>query len=157
MPYTMEEFQRDFVLEHLNVLTPEERVKGLPAEELIKGLPAEERVKGLPAEERVKGLPAEERVKGLSPDDRLGALTPEDLQALLERFRDCGATRGKVSLVERLHFALNRRRWRIALCLARRGGRITRRFLNRYSRWAPSTLVHSTRFCATASALSQRP
>jgi hypothetical protein len=88
MPYTMEDFDRDYAEDHLHLLPPEvvlnrysteERLKGLPAEERLKGLPAEERVKGLPAEERLKGLPAEERVKGLPTEERVKGLSAEDL------------------------------------------------------------------------------
>jgi hypothetical protein len=60
MPYTMEDFRRDFTREHLDLLTPEERLQGLSPEEILKALPPEERLKGLPAEERLKGLSAEE-------------------------------------------------------------------------------------------------
>ena len=72
MPYTMADFRRDYVKEHLKDLTPEERLEGLPPEERVKGLPPEERVKGLPPEEILKGLSPEEierylrRLKGNS-------------------------------------------------------------------------------------------
>jgi len=65
MPYTIEQFKKDVVLDYLDELPPEDRLKGLTVEERLKGLPAEERLKGLPAEERLKGLPAKERLKGL--------------------------------------------------------------------------------------------
>ena len=56
MPYTMEEFQRQFVKEHFPKLTPEER------EDVIKSLPPEERLAGL-TEEQIRQylnrLPAE--------------------------------------------------------------------------------------------------
>ena len=45
MPYTMEEFQRQFVKEHFPKLTPEER------EDVIKSLPPEERLAGLTEEQ----------------------------------------------------------------------------------------------------------
>ncbi len=51
MPYTMEEFRREFTEEFLNDLTPEQRLKGLPPEERLKGLPPEERVAGLSLEQ----------------------------------------------------------------------------------------------------------
>jgi hypothetical protein len=51
MPYTMEDFRREFLRDHLGDLTPEERLKGLPPEERLKGLPPEERLKGLTIEE----------------------------------------------------------------------------------------------------------
>jgi hypothetical protein len=69
MPYTMEDFRRDYVREHIEDLT------------------AEERLRGLPPEERLKGLPPEERLKGLSPEERLKGLSPEEIAALLKRFK----------------------------------------------------------------------
>jgi hypothetical protein len=45
MPYTMEEFQRQFVKEHFPKLTREER------EDVIKSLPPEERLAGLTEEQ----------------------------------------------------------------------------------------------------------
>jgi len=78
MPYTFEDYYKDFTRRHLDWLTTEERLKGLPAEERLKGLPAEERLKGLPAEERLKGLPAEERLKGLPAEERLKGLPAEE-------------------------------------------------------------------------------
>src|SRR5262249_6264927 len=59
MPYTMEDFRRDYVREHLKALTPEERLQGLSAEE---------------------------RVRGLSPEERLRGLSPEEIAGLLKRF-----------------------------------------------------------------------
>ncbi len=50
MPYTMEDFNKDFTREHLYLLPPEERLKGLDVWERLKGLDAEERLKGLDAE-----------------------------------------------------------------------------------------------------------
>jgi hypothetical protein len=41
MPYTMEDFKRDFLKEHLKDLTPQERLEGLSAEERLEGLSAE--------------------------------------------------------------------------------------------------------------------
>src|SRR5207302_992827 len=56
MPYTMEDFRRDFTKEHLHELTPEDRLAGLPPEQ---------------------------RVAGLSPEQRLAGLSPEEIAALL--------------------------------------------------------------------------
>jgi hypothetical protein len=64
MPYTMEDFRREFDKQYeeelLKRMTPEKLLKIVPVEELLKMLPAEERLKGLPLEERFKGLSAEE-------------------------------------------------------------------------------------------------
>jgi hypothetical protein len=61
--YTMEDFERDYVLRHFAKLTPEERRKALQL------LPPEERLAGLPPEERLAGLPPKERLAGLSAEE----------------------------------------------------------------------------------------
>jgi Mg/Co/Ni transporter MgtE len=92
MPYTMEDFKRDYIKEHFRQLTPKER------EEVLRSLPPEERLAGLSAEEMerevlerlsperrreiLESLPLEERLAGLSPEqirqylDRLSAKRP---------------------------------------------------------------------------------
>ena len=67
MPFTMEDFQRQFIKDHLPKLTPKER------KEVLQMLPAEERLAGLPAEERLAGLSAEQIRQYL---DRLSAGRP---------------------------------------------------------------------------------
>jgi hypothetical protein len=57
MPYTMEDFKRDYTIRHFGQLTPEERVEALQA------LPPEER------QEMLRALPPEERLAGLSAED----------------------------------------------------------------------------------------
>ena len=69
MPYTMEQFQKDYIKAHIGVLDPEEVLSKFKIEERLKGLGAEERLKGLGAEERLKGLRAEERLKGLRAEE----------------------------------------------------------------------------------------
>lgn len=54
MSYTMEDFKRDFIKEHLLKLTPEER------EDVLQSLPLEQRLAGLSAEQILKGLSAEQ-------------------------------------------------------------------------------------------------
>ena len=49
MPYTMADFRRDYVKEHLKDLTVEERLEGLPPEEIRKAVPLDELLKGLSA------------------------------------------------------------------------------------------------------------
>jgi len=51
MPYTIEDYRRDYVLEHLDRLTPAEILKKIRAEELLKGLSADDRLKGLSPED----------------------------------------------------------------------------------------------------------
>ncbi len=42
MPYTMEDFEQDYVRDHLDVLTVEEILQQLPLKEILQRLPAEE-------------------------------------------------------------------------------------------------------------------
>ena len=42
MPYTMEQFRKDYVKAHLGDLDPEDRLKGLRAEEILRALKIEE-------------------------------------------------------------------------------------------------------------------
>ena len=51
MPYTMEQFRKDYVNAHIGLLDPEEVFSKFKAEERLKGLKAEERLKGLNIEE----------------------------------------------------------------------------------------------------------
>jgi hypothetical protein len=81
MAYTMEDFTRDFIKEHLPELTPEEQreaLERLPPErlrEILQSLPPEQRMAGLPVEERLAGLSAEEIRRRL---DRLTAGRPAE-------------------------------------------------------------------------------
>jgi hypothetical protein len=60
MPYTMEDFRRDYVREHLKDLTPEELLAAVPVEKRVAGLSPEERLKNLTPEELLKGLTSEQ-------------------------------------------------------------------------------------------------
>jgi hypothetical protein len=85
MAYTFEQFSKEFVAEHLNLLTPDEVLKRFPADEVLKRFSADEKLKDLSADERLKDLSADERLKDLSPDDLVDHLSPDVLQRLLER------------------------------------------------------------------------
>jgi len=51
MPYTMEQFQKEYIKAHLGMLDPEEVLSRFKPEERLKGLKAEERLKGIKIEE----------------------------------------------------------------------------------------------------------
>jgi hypothetical protein len=73
MPYTMEDFRRDYVREHLKDLTPEELLEAVPLEKRLEGLSVEDLLKRVPVEKRLEGLSIEEieavlkRLKGGDP------------------------------------------------------------------------------------------
>ena len=75
MPYTMEDFKKDFVKEHLSVLSPDE---------ILEKFSPDDRLKGLSSNDRLKGLSSNDRLKGLSPNDRLKGLSAEEIKAYLE-------------------------------------------------------------------------
>ena len=68
MPYTMEDFRRGYVREHLKDLTPEE---------ILASLSVEQRVAWL-----------KERLKGLTIDQILAALSPEQIAGLRKLFQN---------------------------------------------------------------------
>ena len=42
MPYTMEDFKRDYIKENLDALPPDERLRGLSADEVLRSFSADE-------------------------------------------------------------------------------------------------------------------
>jgi len=59
MPYTWEDFRKDFTQEHLHLLAPSERLNGIPTNEVFKRFSLEERLNGIPIKERLKDVPKE--------------------------------------------------------------------------------------------------
>ena len=76
MPYTMEDFQRQFVKDHFAKLTPEEQA------DVLQSLPPEEQV------EVFQSLPPEARLAGLPPEERLAGLSAEQIRQYLDRLSD---------------------------------------------------------------------
>ena len=96
MPYTMEQFRKEYVKAHLGELDPEEvlsrfapedRLKGLEPEDRLKGLEPEDRLKGLEPEDRLKGLEPEEVFASFDPEDRLRGLDPKEIEAYLKKLK----------------------------------------------------------------------
>jgi len=74
MPYTMEDFRRDYILKHFKTLTADE------GRQALEGMSAEDRrqvLEGLSAEDRRQVL------EGLSPEDRLEGLSVEEIERIL--------------------------------------------------------------------------
>ena len=69
MPYTMEQFRKEYVRAHLKDLDPEEILSRFDPEE------------------RLKGLKPDERLRGLKPDERLRGLKPEEIEAYLRKLK----------------------------------------------------------------------
>ena len=60
MPYTMEQFRKEYIKAHLGDLDPEEILSRFKPEEILSRFKPDERLKGLKPEERLKGLKPEE-------------------------------------------------------------------------------------------------
>jgi hypothetical protein len=67
MPYTMEDFRRDYVKEHFKFLTPEEQ------REALQSLSADERLDGLSLEEIENYLRRRRQPSPASPENRKGS------------------------------------------------------------------------------------
>jgi hypothetical protein len=78
MPYTMEQFRKDYIKAHLRELDPDE---------VLSMFGPEDRLKGLKPETRLKGLDPEARLKGLDPEARLKGLDPEIIEAYLKKLK----------------------------------------------------------------------
>ncbi len=60
MAYTMKDFQRDYVKNHLGVLSPDDRLRGLSPNDRLKGFSPNDRLKGLSLSDRLKGISFED-------------------------------------------------------------------------------------------------
>ena len=69
MPYTMQDFCRDFTKEHIHQLTPEERLQGLTPEEVLKSFKPEEVLKRFKPEELLEKFKLKERLQGFSAEE----------------------------------------------------------------------------------------
>ncbi len=81
MPYTMEDFKREYREERFNELTHEEGlklVKRITPQELLKNLTPQERLALLTPQERLALLTPQERLALLTPQERLADLTPQE-------------------------------------------------------------------------------
>ncbi len=83
MPYTIQDFSRDFTKEHINLLTLKERLQGLKPKEVLQELKLKERLQGLKPKERLQGLKPKERLQGLKPKEVLQELSPEEIKVYL--------------------------------------------------------------------------
>ena len=79
MAYTIEDFNRDFVKDNLDLLSPEEVLQHFSAQERLSGLSSEERLGELSSEEVLQHFSAQELLKGLSSKERLSGLSSEEM------------------------------------------------------------------------------
>ena len=78
MPYTMEQFRKEYLKSHLAELDPDEVLSIFSPEELLSRFSPEE---------LLSRFGPEDRLKGLDPEDRLKGLDPEKIEAYLKKLK----------------------------------------------------------------------
>lgn len=68
MPYTFEDFERDYAWHCLHSLTPEELIKGLSADEKLRNMMEDAMLGTTPADKIIKRIPKEEMLKAIMAD-----------------------------------------------------------------------------------------
>jgi hypothetical protein len=76
MPYTMEDFRKDFVMNHLDILSPEDVLKRYSPEDVLKRYSPED---------VLKRYSPEDRLKGLSPQELLKVIPLEEIKTYLKQ------------------------------------------------------------------------
>ena len=76
MSYTMKDFQKDYVRNHLGLLSPDE---------ILDRFSPDDRLKGISPDDRLKGLSSDEVLQRFSPDDRLKGISFEEIQLYLKK------------------------------------------------------------------------
>jgi hypothetical protein len=87
MPYTMEQFRKDYLRAHISELPPDEVMAKFDPDIRLKGLNPEDRLKGLDPEDRLKGLDPQEIFPMFDPEDRLKGLDPDVIEAYLRKVK----------------------------------------------------------------------
>jgi len=96
MPYTLDDYYREYTIPFIESLPPEIRLRGLSAEERLKDVPVEQRLKDIPVEQRLKevsiedrlkDVPVEQRLKEISIEDRLKGLPSEIIEEYLSKLK----------------------------------------------------------------------
>jgi hypothetical protein len=97
MPYTIDDFVREYVSENIHVLpakevlqnfSPKQRLEGIPPEQRLEGIPPEQRLEGIPPEQRLEGIPPEQRLEGIPLEKRLAGISPETIKEFLKQLED---------------------------------------------------------------------
>jgi predicted transcriptional regulator len=78
MPYTVEDYYKDFTKRHLDWLTTEDRLKGLTIDEILKRFSKED---------LLKRFSKEDLLKRFSKEDLLKRFSPEEIEEYLEKLR----------------------------------------------------------------------
>jgi hypothetical protein len=81
--YTMKDFQKDYVKNHLGLLSPDEVLDRFSPDEVLNRFSPDE---------VLQQFSPDDRLKGLTPEDRLKGISPEEIELYLKKL---GKNRGK--------------------------------------------------------------
>jgi hypothetical protein len=87
MPYTFEDFEREYLIEVSQTWSPKDLLEVLPIDALLKEIPIKQRLKEVPIEERLKEVPIEERLKEVPIKERLKGLPPAEIEEYLSELK----------------------------------------------------------------------
>jgi len=85
MPYTMEQFRKEFIKAHLHELDPDEILAHFDPDKILARFDPENRLKGLNPEQRLKGLDPDEVLAEFNLERRLKGLDPKEIEAYLKK------------------------------------------------------------------------
>jgi hypothetical protein len=88
MPYTMEDFQKDYVMNHLNILSPDDRLRGLSPDDVLKRYSPDDVLKRYSLDDVLKRYSLDDVLKRYSLDDRLKGLSVEEIKEYLKRIQN---------------------------------------------------------------------
>ena len=87
MPYTMEQFRKDYIKAHLGEMDPDEVLSMFDPEARLKGLDPKDVLSRYDPEARLKGLDPKDVLSRYDPETRLKGLDPEKIEAYLKKLK----------------------------------------------------------------------
>ena len=85
MPYSMEQFSKDFTKDHLHLLNPSDVLTQFSPDDVLTQFSPRDRLKGLAPSDRLKGLAPTDVLTHFSPGDRLKGLAPDEIREYLAK------------------------------------------------------------------------
>ena len=85
MPYTIEDFQRDYAREYLDRLSPDEVLERYSPDEVLKRYSPDEVLKRYSPDEVLRRYSPDEVLRRYSPDERLKGISDRELRELIKK------------------------------------------------------------------------
>jgi len=88
MSYTVQDYQKDYVREHLDLLSTDEVLRRYSPDEVLRRYSPDEVLKRYSPDDVLKRYSINDRIKDVSPDDILDNLSPDSLKVLLKKLEN---------------------------------------------------------------------